>query len=288
MTVPGFLRDTPPRIGLAVMLLVALLTGCENRKKGGEQQDTSAPPPTLKAKDVAARNAFLPPEEEVQKVVNPRKLKPYTGPVGKVRGVVRVAGDESPPLPKVLAKMERNCTLSRSMFGTVFREGPGRTLADVLVAVTEYEGYVPAKGTTVEVTGSGCAWHSRTITMTFGQKLSIAGNDNRPYVPEILGQPTPAQLFAIPTAPAVELPARRPGRYKLVDSMRLYNVSELFVLPYRTVDVTDLDGIFEIDGVPVGKVKVNALLPQTGAVEGKEIEIDQGRRSDRSRLHPEL
>jgi hypothetical protein len=25
--------------------------------------------------------------------------------------------------------------------------------------------------------------------------------------------------------------------------------------------------------VPVGKVKVNALLPQTGAVEGKEVEV---------------
>jgi hypothetical protein len=109
--------------------------------------------------------------------------------------------------------------------------------------------------------------------VTFGQRLSITGADNQPYVPEILGQPMPAQLFALPTAPPVGLPPKQPGRFKLVDSMRLYNVAELFVLPYATVDVTEIDGKFEITGIPVGKVKINALSPQTGAVDGKEITI---------------
>ena len=86
------------------------------------------------------------------------------------------------------------------------------------------------------------------MAMTFGQRLSIDGADALTYVPEILGQPMPAQLFVLPTAPPVMLPPKKPGRSKLVDSVRLYNVAELFVLPYATTDVTGLDGKFEIAG----------------------------------------
>lgn len=237
----------------------------------------SDPTKAPSAKDMRAKTSDLPPAEEIRKVVNPRGLESYSGPTGSVSGVVRITGDQAPDLPEVLAKMEDKCDLSRSMFGKVFREGDGRTLADVLIAVTEYEGYVPAKGTDVPIWAKGCAWESRTIAMTYGQRLSIDGADNRPYVPEILGQEMPAQLFVLPTAPPVKLPPKTPGRKKLVDSMRLFNVAELFVLPYATVDVTGLDGKFRIDGIPVGKVKINALLPQTGAVQGEEITIEEGK-----------
>src|SRR5690606_7300758 len=113
----------------------------------------------------------------------------------------------------------------KETFGKVYREGAGRTLADVLVAVTEYDGYVPAKTVDVPVRVEGCAWKSRTIAVTFGQRLAIEGLDNRPYVPEILGQPMPAQLFVLPTNPVVKIPPKKPGRFKLIDSMRLYNVA---------------------------------------------------------------
>jgi len=236
----------------------------------GTEVDLSKPSAKAAAEIISA----LPEEAAVQAVVNPKKLAPYEGKTGSLRGVIRAAGDPSPALPEVLAKMDATCTKSRVMYGSLFREGPDRELADVLVAVTEYEGFVPAQGTDVKVLAQGCAWPARTIAMTFGQRLVIAGGDNRPYVPELLGQTMPAQLFVLPTAPPVELPPRKPGRFKLVDSMRLFSIAEVFVLPYATADVTDEAGVFEITGIPVGTVQVNALLPQTGAVASQKVTIE--------------
>jgi hypothetical protein len=235
-----------------------------------EEVDLNKPSAKAAAKIISA----LPDEAFVQSVVNPQKLAPYSGATGSVRGVVFATGDPPPPHPEVLAKMDATCTTSRTMYGSLFREGPQHELADVLVAVTEYKGFVPAKSPGVKVLAQGCAWPARTIAMTFGQNLMIDGADNRPYVPELLGQPMPAQLFVLPTAPPVELPPKKPGRFKLVDSMRLFSVAEVFVLPYATAAVTDEVGRFEITGIPVGKVKVNALLPQTGAVAAQEVTIE--------------
>jgi hypothetical protein len=159
----------------------------------------------------------------------------------------------------------------------LFREGEKRELADVLVAVTKYEGYVPSQEVDVKVWGKGCAWDKRTFAMTHGQRLQIHGVDNRPYVPELLGQPMPAQLFVLPTAPPVQIAPKKPGRFQLVDSMRLFSVAEVFVLPYATIDVTEADGTFEITGIPVGEIQINALLPQTGATDGKAVKIEAGK-----------
>jgi len=163
------------------------------------------------------------------------------------------------------------------MFGKVFREGPGRSLADVLVAVTGYDGYVTSDETDVVVRAKGCAFHTRTVAMTFGQRVVIQGEDNRPYVPEILGQVQPAQLFVLPTMPRVSIAPQNPGHFKLVDSMRLFNVAELYVLPYRTVSVTAIDGRFEIQGIPAGKARIDALLPQTSGVTGRDLTIEAGK-----------
>ena len=270
---------------LVLAASVVLSAGCDRDKDTGpkETDPTVAPkgqgaqeaPGTKQpsAKEARELTSNLPPAERVQSIVNPKKATPYSGKTGTVRGIVRATGDAPPELPEVLAKMDANCTTSRVTFGKLFREGPERELADVLVAVTGYEGFVPAKGTEVEVRAEGCAWDSRTIVMTFGQRLNIDGTDNRPYVPEILGQAMPAQLFVLPTAPPVQLPPKGPGRFKLVDSMRLYNIAEVFVLPYATAAVSNLDGEFEITGIPVGEVTVNALLPQTGVVAEKKVTV---------------
>jgi hypothetical protein len=130
------------------------------------------------------------------------------------------------------------------------------------------------------VHAKGCAFHTRTVAMTFGQRLVIQGEDNRPYVPEILGQPQPAQLFVLPTMPRVSIAPQNPGLFKLVDSMRLFSVAELYVLPYRTVAVTGLDGHFEIQGIPAGPVRIDALLPQTSGVTGRDLVIEPGKTLD--------
>ncbi len=294
MTLSPWLRFPWMRVAFATALICSSM-GCtkeknqdkdekpdasaDQREKGGSSASTKSKadgnaPSAKKAAEVASA---LPEKEVVEPVINPKKLEPYAGPTGIVRGVVRATGDKAPELPKTVAKMEASCDRSRSVFGVLFREGENRELADVLVAVTHYEGFVPAKEDTLKVWGKGCAWDQRTYAMTFGMQLEIDGADNRPYVPELLGQPMPAQLFVLPTAPAVKLPPKKPGRYKLVDSMRLFNAAELFVLPYATTDVTGLDGTFEIQGIPVGEVQINALLPQTGQTAEKKITIEEGK-----------
>lgn len=227
------------------------------------------------AKEARQITEALPKPEAVQKLVNPKGRAPYEGPTGSVVGIVRSSGDPAPRATEELAKIEDNCGDARSTFASVFREGPGRELADVLVAVTEYDGYVPAEEKYVVVNGKGCAWDRRTVVLTYGQGIEVRGLDNRPYVPELLGQPMPAQLFVLPSAPPVRLPPQKPGRFTLVDSMRLFNRAEVFVLPYATHDVTERDGTFEIKRIPVGKVKISALLPVTMAVVEQEVVITE-------------
>lgn len=278
-------RAAVPFLGFGLILL-----GCNesNKEANGEE---SAPEPAASKQKKPAKGAEpegasaqaagkiisdLPDKKLVDSVVNPKNLPPYSGPTGSVKGVVRATGDEAPELPKVLTKIESSCERARSVYGVLFREGENRALADVLVAVTEYEGYVPAQDVDVKVSGQGCAWDKKTYAMTYGQRLEISGLDNRPYVPELLGQPMPAQLFVLPTAPPVKIAPKKPGRFQLVDSMRLFSVAEAYVLPYATVDVTEMDGRFEIQGIPVGEVQINALLPQSGATVGKKVTVKAG------------
>src|SRR5690606_39448868 len=71
-------------------------------------------------------------------------------------------------------------------------------LADVLVAVTGYKGYLPARGDAVLVEGRDCAWNTRTVAVTYGQRIDIVSRDDNTYAPELMGQPWPVQLLATP------------------------------------------------------------------------------------------
>lgn len=277
-------RVVIPFLGLGLFLI-----GCtESKKESGpkpvaeqvaEKKEKAAEP--TQAGDASAKAAAkiisdLPDKKLVDPVVNPKGAAPYSGQTGSVKGVVRATGDPAPELPNVLAKIESSCDRARKVYGVLFREGKERELADVLVAVTKYEGYVPSQEIDKKVYGKGCAWDKRTYAVTYGQRLEIHGVDNRPYVPELLGQPMPAQLFVLPTAPPVQIAPKKPGHFQLVDSMRLFSVADVYVLPYPTTDVTEVDGTFEVKGIPVGEVQINALLPQTGATVGKTVVVKAG------------
>ena len=163
------------------------------------------------------------------------------------------------------------------MYKDVFREGLMRSAADVLVAVTGYEGYLPASKDAATVVASGCAFDTRTVGLTYGQALDIVSKDRRAYVPELLGARATAQLVATPGGDPVRLYPQRPGRYQLVDSMRTFASADVLVVAYRTFDVTGLDGKFEIKDIPVGKVKLNALLPAAMLTTEQEITIEAGK-----------
>jgi hypothetical protein len=200
------------------------------------------------------------PVATIDAVLNPRHLPAYAGASGSVAGVVRVSGD---PPPKRALQIPFVCGEAYATYGKAFREGNGRTLGDVLVAVTEYDAFVPASSDVQPVTIHGCAYNKRTYALTYGQRIEVSNVDPREtFVPALVGADLPAQIVAMPHGDPVKLYPLRAGHYALADGMnRTWMYADVFVLAYPTHGVTDLDGRYRIDGIPVGKVKVSAYLP---------------------------
>ena len=82
--------------------------------------------------------------ETAEKEVNPEGLPVYSGPVGSVRGVVKISGDEPPLVPEMVEKLPADgCPRAQELHRKLYRQGVDRTLADVLVTVTESTAPVP-------------------------------------------------------------------------------------------------------------------------------------------------
>ena len=212
----------------------------------------------------------------VSAAVNAKGEPPYAGPTGTISGSITVSGEPAPDMPEVIAGIPGDCEAAKETYGKLFREGPGRALADVVVGVTGYSGYVPEEAPAQVADASGCAWNSRTYVLTFGQSLDVRSRDSRPYVPDLMGAKLKAQLVAVPRGEAIPLYPQQPGRYQLTDSMRLFMLADVVVVKFSTHAVTGLDGRYVIPRVPVGKVKVSALLPATMVQNEKEVEVHAG------------
>jgi hypothetical protein len=245
-------------------------------------QDEPAPTPATPADQAAAvaQEAERQAREATQKALNPKGLAVYSGPVGTLSGLVKISGDEPPLVPEMVSKLDElpsgACPRARELHRKLYRQGVDRTLADVLVTVTEYQGFLPARGEAVRVEAKGCAFDARILAMTFGQHLDVFNLDNQGYMPRLIGVPSHALRVALPGGPPVPVFAPKPGQYMLVDQTRDYMRSDLFVLNYPTFDVTGLDGKFSIAGVPAGKVKVTAYSPALGKVVEQTIEVEAG------------
>jgi hypothetical protein len=210
--------------------------------------------------------------------VDPKALEPYRGETGTLSGTVRIEGD---PPPDTGLRFPPKCTGSQAMYGKLFRVGAENALADVLVAVTGYEGFVPAQGEVLRVTLQGCALSRRTFAGTFGQRIEVADIDSKiteAHVPYLEGSSNRGVLVAVPNGPPVKLYPTIPAasHYVIRDQLRGGFFADVYMLRYATVDVTGLDGRYEIRGIPVGKVHVNALLPVLAKTDGKDIEIKSG------------
>lgn len=258
-------------VALGLVGLAVVGTGCKREKS----EDSGAPAASASGVPAPVASGVPIPLEQISRAVNPKGAPAYSGPTATVRGVVRITGDEPPEQPEILEQIPSDCAGARAVYGRLFRRGPAGELADALVAVTGYPHYVPEKEAVHVVPASGCAWESRTIAVTFGQRIEIEARDPRPYVPELLGGRMPAQLVALPGARSMLYP-KHPGRYLLVDSLRLFSTAEVVVLKYATHDVTTPDGRYEIRGIPAGTVTLNAFSPQSGAETERTLTLKPG------------
>jgi hypothetical protein len=208
--------------------------------------------------------------------VNPAGLPVYSGPTGTIRGTVTLTGDAVPVQAEVVSKIPAECASAGDFYGRPIREGMGRRAADILVAATGYEGYVPAKQDVVEIAVKDCTFPARLFGMTFGQTMKVRSGDARAYAPELLGSGNPVTLYARPGAEAVKLYPVKPRRYVLIDGMRNFMTADVFVMKYSTFDVTELDGKYEITGVPAGKVQLDALSSTTLLRGNETVEVKAG------------
>ncbi|HXX67260.1 MAG TPA: hypothetical protein VEK07_08765 [Polyangiaceae bacterium] len=256
---------------------VALATcfGCNNRSPSGESTG-EAGIHSVPARASIAPNALPIPTASIEAAVNPEKLPVYNGPIGSVEGTVFVKGPDAADMP---ALDFTTCPAAIDTYGKVFRSGRAnaqglRPLADAVVVITGYSDFflpdrTPSQRITITV---DCAYPQRAIAMTYGQRLEVANDSKIPFAPYLEGIIQPAVMIAPPrqSGDPVKLYPPRPGHYVLADRLQPFALEDLYVFRHPLHAVTDLGGHYRIDGVPVGKLKVGALLK----VIHSEVDVD--------------
>jgi hypothetical protein len=218
------------------------------------------------------------PRASVEAVVNPSKLPVYSGPIGSVEGTVFVRGPQAPEIPQLDF---RNCPAAIDTYSKLFRTGPAREdglrpVADAVVVVTGYSDYIPEKREAERVTiGVNCGYPSRTIALTFGQRLEIANDSKLGFAPVLSGTFHAATLIAPPgqAGDPVKLYPPRAGHFVLGDQLQPFVRETVVVLLQPLHTVSDLSGHYRIDGVPVGKLKVGAQLDWIRSEEQKDVDV---------------
>lgn len=264
-----------------VVAIVATAVASAGCKRGGSAASgqTDAGIKVVADAGASARPslAFPVAPDVIAKAVNPKSQKPYEGPTGTIRGVVRVTGDPPPEWTDVLSRVSPRCAFNKEAYRTLFRVGPDRAAADVLVAATGFSEYVPDPSPARRIIAKNCSYETRTVAVTYGQRIDVVAKDAQGYVPRLFGDRAPAQFVAIPGGDPVPLFPERPGRYLLTDTSKPFMNASVFVLKYATHDVTGVDGRYEIARIPVGEVTLSAYLPLANETTEKRVKVEAGK-----------
>ena len=220
------------------------------------------------------------PKELVDAVVNPEHLPAYSGPTGSVEGTIFVVGPSAPDVKIDVSQ----CPAALDTYGKLFREGTPaapngpRPLADTVVIVVGYSRVVhPRKA-------AGEARHDqrqlRDTPRAHHDDVRAAARDSQSidqiaFAPTIDSEVSPAVMMAAPLemGDPIRLYPRRPGHSGMGDIMQPFVHQDLYVLRHPLHTVSDVNGHYRIDGVPVGKMTVRALHPTVASEAQAPIDI---------------
>lgn len=278
---------------LAALTSSALLAGCEDCSKsgggGGAAGDAqlveidAASPSRVEAgsparPDGGTLNATPVPTASVAAMVNPDRLPPYSGPTGSIEGTITVTGDPAPATPADFSR----CPDAEKTWGHAFREGPAgpggaRPLADAIVVVTGYKGfYLPETQEAKELRIEGCATTTRTLTLTFGERIEVKNLSKDFWTPMLEPGPNIVLMMATPGGDPAKIYPKKPGHYLLLDRDRKYAVVDVYAFLHPLHTASALTGYYRIDGVPVGKLKVSSTHPHIDANAEADVTVAAG------------
>ena len=199
---------------------------------------------------------------------------------------------DGPPSPNVPLLGTGKCPAAIDTFGKQFRDGPAakpggpRPLADAVVTVTGFEKvpgyqgfYVPEKNDVVRLTiGTNCSYPTRTLAITYGQRLEILNQTKMLFAPLIDDISTPAVMVAPPSGSgeAIKIYPQQAGYFMMSDRLEPFVHEDLYVFRHPLHAVTDRAGHYRIDGVPVGTVKVGVYHPGAKAAGEAQVQFLEG------------
>jgi hypothetical protein len=283
------IRSKSSRLAVTAVGFSALVVGASCRDRAKEQpaqasasSSASSAPSVAAPTPSAAVNALPIPSASVAALVNPGDAPAYDGPVGSVEGTVYVDGD---PAPDADPRDFSVCPTAAPMYKKAFREGAAtgpngsRPLADAVVGATGYKAFVPERAPSKLLVYDDCTFGTRTIAMTFGQRIEVANKTKRAIAPGLDQLFSPALMIAPPEEKGdpVKIYPERPGFFTMSDRLGAQKqILDVYVLLFPTHDVTNVAGHFRIDGIPVGTVDVFARLRAVGQETSQKVEIRAG------------
>ncbi|MGH7271389.1 MAG: hypothetical protein ACREJ3_13250, partial [Polyangiaceae bacterium] len=224
-------------------ILLSLIAGCCAACSRGEVRQST--PSALRAASAtrsgagarpeAASATFPIPKAAVDAVLNPSGLPAYEGLTGSVEGTVYVKGPAAPDVPVDTT----TCPAAVDTYGKLFRSGPStkadgtRVLGDAVVVVVGYSGfYIPEREPAARVTiGVNCGYPTRSIALTYGQRLEVSNASARLFAPIIDDEFSSAIMMAPPheAGDPVRIYPRKPGYSSMSDRMQPFVHEDLFV-----------------------------------------------------------
>ena len=186
----------------------------------------------------------------MQKALNPSNLPVYNGPTGSIEGTVFITGDPSPERP---TQPTSKCPEAAALYAKLFREGPANDKGGATARRRHRRGrddapgsstaFLPAASGSATLTIEGCTLGTRTVAMTFGQRLDVANRGTLLVGPQLKPSGIVALMLAPPKGDPVHLYPTKPGRYLLGDALATDAIdADVFVFLFPLHVVTPESG----------------------------------------------